>query len=644
MCGIAGIYRRQNPEESDLSRVQAMTDVIAHRGPDDFGYLLLDSRDGRFQIGQAGFQRQPCDVCLGNRRLSIIDLSPNGRQPIPNETNDTFVVFNGEIFNYVELRDGLAAKGHVFRSQTDTEVIVHAYEEWGADCVTRFNGMWALVLWDQRKRELFCSRDRFGIKPFYYYIDDDVFLFASEVKGILPAMDTRPSADYGVLSDYLLRRSLCRTRDTFFEGIKRLEPSHNLVVSAGEVYSSQYWDYRTQSQAYDDHQPVETFRDLLDDAVRLRLRSDVPVGIALSGGLDSTSILADAARRTDALKLKAFTAVFPGERFDEHEYASLASRHFGAELFCIDYQPDHFIQDLRCITWYLDYPTLEGQVLPRWHIMRLASRHVKVILEGQGADEMLAGYISRYFDLYLIDELRRMKSGHRLETLKKLLGSCQDIHRRHSRSLYVRLLRHLTPKSLRDRRRIRADNRAYTREFVGMFPRRREAPWVQEFDDQLTNVMHYDHARGILPMLLKFGDSLSMAFSIESRLPFLDHRLVEFVFRLPPHHKLDGSLSKGILREAMTGTIPDRIRERQGKVGFETPLSRWIGHCMDSGVRPLLLSRRCRDRGIFDLKKIDRLLTQQVQGAAHLEYSIFQWLSVELWFRLFIDGEGMSMS
>lgn len=647
MCGIAGIFRRRIPTESDPSRLRAMTDIMAHRGPDDFGYLLLDSRNGDFQIGQAGFTPGPYDVSMGHRRLAIIDLSPSGRQPISNETSDIFAVFNGEIFNYLELRGELAAKGHVFRSQTDTEVIVHAYEEWGPDCVSRFNGMWALALWDQRKRELFCSRDRFGIKPFYYHLDDEVFLFASEIKGILVALDTRPRANYSVLGNYLLDASLCHTPDTFFEGIKSLESSHNLLVSSAGVRTHRYWDYHTQSQAYDDHRPVETFHDLLDDAVKLRLRSDVPVGIALSGGLDSTSLLACAARWTDAHNLTAFTVVFPGEPFDESEYAQLACHEIGAELLRIEYQPERFMEDLRCVTWSLDYPALDAQVLPRWRLMRLASRHVKVILEGQGADEMLAGYVTRYFGTYLVDELARMKSGRRLPTLKKLLASTREMYRQHGGAVYLGLLRRLAPEALLRRNFLRrceralARNRVYSREFSDLCGSPAEAPRAPEFEDRLTDLMHYDHSTWILPRLLKFGDALSMASSLESRVPFLDHRLVEFVFRLPVHHKLNGAVSKGILRDAMTGAIPERILSRKDKIGFRTPLSRWILDAMDSGVRPLLTSSRSKERGIFDLKKVERILAQHAEGGADAARSIFQWVSVELWFRLFIDGEGL---
>ena len=391
-----------------------MTETIAHRGPDDFGYLLLNSRDGKFQLGQEDFEERPVDVSLGHRRLAIIDLSANGHQPMQNETGEVFIVYNGEIFNYLELRRRLIASGHVFRSRSDTEVVVHAYEEWGVDCVEKFNGMWAFAIWDQRKREVFCSRDRFGIKPFYYYLDEHAFLFASEIKGLLPAMQTSPRADYGIVKDYLLNGRLCRTPKTFFQGIKRLEPSHNLVVGVKKNRRTRYWDYDTQSQAYDHRRPVESFRSLLDDAVNLRLRSDVPVGIALSGGLDSTTVMACAARHTDPTALKAFTAVFPGERFDEYEYARLASDHFGIRHYSLEYDMKNFIQDLRHVTWCLDYPAPEGQVILRWQLLRLISRHVKVILEGQGADEMLAGYIGKYFTSYMLDEMERLMATGRL--------------------------------------------------------------------------------------------------------------------------------------------------------------------------------------------------------------------------------------
>ena len=641
MCGIAGIYRRKTPDPLDPSRVMAMSDILVHRGPDDFGYLLLDSRDGEFQLAQEGFLPRLCDVCLGHRRLSIIDLSREGRQPMLNGTRDLSIVFNGEIFNYLELRSELADRGHAFRTHTDTEVILHAYEEWGEDCVTRFNGMWAFAIWNQRKREMFCSRDRFGIKPFYYRLDASDFLFASEIKGILAALDTRPRPDHAVVGDYLIDGSLCRTSDTFFEGIKRLPPAHNLVVSTNGVRLSRYWEYPTASK-FDDHDPVETFRELLSDAVRLRLRSDVPVGVALSGGMDSSSILALAAGFMESSRLKAFTAVFPGEDYDESAYARMASQSTGVALYCCDYQAPDFMDDLRQVIWSMDYPALEGQVLSRGRLMSLAGRHVKVVLDGQGADEMLAGYVARYFAPHLLDQLAGKVSGRSDATLRGTLGACFEVHRRYGRRAYEGLFRQIAPQPalLRVRRSFEAGGRVYTREFLRANPGRIERPEAKIFEDRLTGLMHFDHAIGILPMLLKFGDALSMASSVESRLPFLDHRLVEFVFRLPSRYKLRGAASKGILREAMAGLVPEAILSRNDKVGFHTPLARWMRNCMESGVRPVLLSKRCRERGIFDVNQVERMLARQARGEAHIEHSIFRWLTVELWFRLFIDGDG----
>ncbi len=569
MCGIAGIYRRHSPDAGDPSRLVAMSGRLAHRGPDDFAYLLLNSLDGTFQLAQEGFAHQPSDICLGHRRLSIIDLSSHARQPMAGPDNDLFLVFNGEIFNYLELREQLVSRGYRFRTHSDTEVILHAYREWGENCVTRFNGMWALAIWDQRRRRMFCSRDRFGIKPFYYRLDDSAFIFASEIKGILPALETPPGADYSVLSDYLIDGTLCRTNATFFEGILRLPPAHNLIVSSTSVVLGRYWDYKTQSQAYDKRQPVETFRELLSDAVKLRLRSDVPVGVALSGGIDSSSILGLAGRFTDSGRLKTFTAVFPGERFDESEFASIAAEAAGAEIFRVDYQPSDFIHDLRRVIWSLDYPSLEGQTLVRWQLMNVASGHVKVILEGQGADEMLAGYVGRYFAPYLFDELARTAMGRRSLSLRELVASSAEVRRKFGFRVYQGLVREMAPRWLPHRaiRKLWARNRVYTRDFARRNAGRLETP-SGVFDDRLDAVLHFDHETAILPLLLKFGDALSMASSIESRLPFLDHRLVEFTFGLPaqlqtPRVGFQADLARG---DGRNRARSDPAPQRQGRV------------------------------------------------------------------------------
>ncbi len=611
-----------------------MTDALVHRGPDDFGYLQLSSSDGRFALGQEVLSAESWDLCLGNRRLSIIDLSANGRQPLANETSDVFVVHNGEIYNHVELRQLLESKGHRFRSRTDTEMIVHAYEEWGPGCVERFNGMWAFAVWDQRSRELFCSRDRFGAKPFYYHLDAELFVFASEIKAILAAMDERPRPDHAVIADYLTNGSVCHTADTFFAGIQRLEPAHNLLVSASSSRRVRYWDYTSQSHAYDQRHPVDTFRSLFDDAVRLRLRSDVPIGIALSGGLDSTAVLAEATRQRDGLPLQAFTAVFPGERFDEREHARHAASECGAELRTAQYSPDHLLEDLGRVIWHLDYPSPLAQILPRWNVMRLASGHVKVILEGQGADELLAGYVGDYVGPYLADQWARLRSGPRRDALRNFYDGWLAIYRGHGLGGYPWLMRQQLAKMMPAR------DDVYTRDFRELDAERaREAP-APLFSDRLTNRMHADHARAKLPMLLKFGDAISMAHSLESRLPFLDYRLVEFGFQLPVDHKFAHGQSKVVLREAMAGAMPERNRARRDKVGFITPVTRWMRQRLTPDIRPVLLSDRARARGILDPRRLERRLAE-LEWRESAGPQVYRWLSVELWFRAFIDGDGI---
>ncbi len=642
MCGIAGIYRRRGFRDSDPLRLTAMTDAIIHRGPDDFGYLLGDTRQGRIEIGQGGFAPGTYDVLLGHRRLSIIDLSVKGRQPLHNETRDVFIVFNGEIYNHIELKQTLAARGHQFVSATDTEVIVHAYEEWSEDCVGQFNGMWALAIWNQRKRELFCSRDRFGVKPFYYFLTDDVFIFASEIKAILPALDGCPSPDGGVIYDYLLRGELCYGPETFFERIKRLEPAHNLTISANSVKKQRYWNYRARSHEYDYSRPIDTFRELFQDAVSLRLRSDVPVGMALSGGLDSTSVLA-AARKHRGDAIKSFSAIFPGYEYDESRYAQLAARHFGSELFCIDYQPNRLVHELERVIWYMDYPALFGQILSRWEIMRLASRHVKVILEGQGGDELLAGYVDRYFGHYALDEICHLKPGHLVHSLKDLWASARNRYRWDGPGPYYNLIKdfaaHFNWRIIRPTVARRAVNPEFKKAFHASSTYR---SLDRPFEHDLNNALYHDHAQRTLPMLLKFGDAISMAFSVESRVPFLDYRLVEFVFALPYYHKFSGSTSKCLLREAFQDILPQEILAREDKVGFVTPRAQWLKNCMETEIKPLLLSDRTRARKIFNVEEMSRLLDKYMRGQTNISRSVFRWVSIELWYRLYIDGDGAS--
>jgi len=641
MCGIAGIFRRRGVDGSGPRRLRAMTDTILHRGPDDYGYLLLDSRAGSFTLGQSLALDRRCDVLLGSRRLSIIDTSPAGRQPMTSEERDIFVVVNGEIFNYLELRRDLQAEGHRFSSASDTEVIVHAYEEWGPDCVNRFNGMWAFALWDQRRRRLFCSRDRFGAKPFYYFVDDDVFVFASEIKAVLQGLPRRPSPNWGPIHAFVRWNTLCQSDETLFEGIRRLPAAHNLLVSSDRTETTSYWSYDSQSQEYDYRRPEETFAGLLDDAVRLRLRSDVPIGIALSGGMDSTAITALARRHLGSGALKVFTAEFPGTRHDERRHAELVARRFGAEFNVTDYRPKSLTEDLRRVTWHMDHPASSGQILPRWQLMELAARHVKVILEGQGSDEMLAGYPGRYFGPWFRDELHNLTSRDLLRASARIVTAMVEKYRRSERHPLRAVVSRLFPMLQPRRRMLAASERALTPAFRELGRRSTgRLPDAPHHRDRLTNALLDDHSRGMLPRLLMFGDAISMGWSLESRMPFLDYRLVEFVFGLPTRWKYDGIESKIILKRSLKDVLPSEILARKDKIGFGTPIDQWIDDCLDSEVRPLLLSSRARSRGIFDSAEIEKALARFIGGDTAIAGSIFAWISIEIWFQECIDGEG----
>jgi len=641
MCGIAGIFRRRGLDGSGPRRLRVMTDTILHRGPDDYGYLLLDSRDGSFTLGQEVTLDRRCDVLLGSRRLSIIDTSPAGRQPMTNEERDVFVVFNGEIYNYLELRRDLQAQGHRFSSDSDTEVIVHAYEEWGPSCVKRFNGMWAFALWDQRRHRLFCSRDRFGAKPFYYFIDDDVFVFASEIKAVLQGLPRRASPNWGPIYAFLKWNTLCHTDETLFGDIRRLPAAHSLLVSSDLTEMTPYWCYDSQTQEYDYRRPEETFAHLLDDAVRLRLRSDVPVGIALSGGMDSSSVTALASRHLGRSALKVFTAEFPGTRHDERRHAELVARRFGAEFHVTDYRLKSLTEDLRRVTWHMDHPASSGQVLPRWQLMELAARHVKVILEGQGSDEMLAGYLDRYFGPWFRDELHNLTPRDLLRVSGRLTAAIIERYRRSGWNPLRAVAGRLFPMIQRHRRMFAASERALTPAFRELGRQSAGRPPDEpRRGDRLTNALLNDHSQDILPRLLMFGDAISMGWSLESRLPFLDYRLVEFVFGLPARWKFDGIESKIILKRALKDVLPSDILARKDKIGFGTPIDQWIRNCLDSEVRPLLLYSRARSRGIFDSAEIEKALARFGGGDTAIASLIFSWISIEIWFQVFIDGEG----
>ncbi len=621
MCGIAGLWRRNNLDPTDSARIECMAHTLFHRGPDDFGYLLADALRARVSVGQQLTTDFVPDLLLASRRLSIVDLSTAGRQPIANETNDVFVVFNGAIHNYIELRMELEACGHTFRTRTDTEVIVHAYEEWGENCARRFNGMWAYVIWDVHQRRLVCSRDRFGIKPLFVAWHGDTFYFASEVKALLAANELPVAPNLQYVRRYMTMDVCENGRDTAFAYIFQVPSGHNLVVTENGHSEIPYWRYTDQSQHYDYKHPMETFRALFRDAVRIRLRSDVPVALLLSGGLDSSSIAVHAQKETSSME--AYTAVFPGFEYDESRYATLSATHAGIPLHRVEYKSERFLEDLASVTWHLDTPPRRGQELVRWQLLQAVSTKARVVLEGQGADELLAGYPQRYTAPYLRAELGTLRPWNLHHRLPRMISAFKLLNNTRPQLLRIRT----TPRSASVPPILSAslDDREHTNTNLAPPP----------YSDPLTNALYSDHALGLLPELLHFGDAISMGHSVESRLPFLDHRLVEFVFGLPFDDKMRGAETKHIMRRAFAEDLPQGILSRRDKVGFATPFEQWVNPHTGELCK-LLNSQRMSARGIFDPEGLRHHVSRfEADGSG--TNRIFRCSALELWFRRYID-------
>jgi asparagine synthase (glutamine-hydrolysing) len=612
MCGIGGIFRA-NGGPVDPSSVKRMCDVIAHRGPDDEGYYFSPAEPG---------------IGLGHRRLAILDLSETGRQPMPDESGRLWLSFNGEIYNHPEIRETLAARGHRFRSRTDTEVILHAYEEWGIECAARFNGMWAFALWDGVRDRLFLSRDRFGVKPLYYLAREDGFVFGSEIKAILAIRPEERVPNLPYLAAFLAYGMMDHGEETCFRNIRSLPPGHSMVVTADGLKTVRYWDLGQEAAAGVDGTAgpgrrglEERFLHLLKDAVRLRLASDVAVGACLSGGLDSSAIVSLASSCVQGLP--TFTSVFEDPCCDESRFAAQVEERYRTRPHHVRPDAQGFIEALSRMIWFQDEPGAAYGIFPQWKVMEEASHHVRVILDGQGGDELLAGY-HHFLPHYLLT-LRDDPSVERGDFVKT-----RDLLKRlYGPQLASPFLRGSDDPEYR-KAAIAPDLRtqvpAGSRDFAGPFAH------------HLDNVLYKALTRDILPGLLHYQDRMSMAFSLESRVPFLDYRLVRFCFTLPYGSKIRQGMTKAILRDAVAGIVPETIRSRKDKMGFPAPLSGWIRGELRPLVHDLLLSDRPAGRGVLDPVTVKKRLEDHMNASCDHTWEIWRWLSLEVWFREFIDG------
>lgn len=618
MCGILGWI--EDGAETHSQKFEAALDTLAHRGPDDRGVF-----DGRGAL-------------LGHRRLSIIDLSGGGHQPMRNVASGAIIVFNGEIYNYLELRTELELHGHIFRTQSDTEVLLHAYLEWGPSALNRLNGMWAFAIWQPAKRCLFVARDRFGVKPFYYTHRNDNFAFASEPKALLELFPELRKADDVAVYKFLAEGMLYTEGSSFYQDVRTLPPGHcgEYHAETGQFKLTRYWDYpeASDSSGLDRNDAADEFTCLFEDAVRLRTRSDVPVGVTLSGGLDSTAVLAAAMRQPSGDHV-CFTSVYGGKDKGEAEWAKIAAHPYGMKPVEAEAPKDGWLETLRQISWHMDGPGYSPAVYPLWHLMREARKQgVYVLLEGQGADEALGGY-PQYAMIALLGMLRSVKSGSDLtRVIQSWRRLCATFTQRWA---MLWLLRESFPGLVSFNRRragaymtLSGDFKATVeKHLIGNAPTEtRDLAY-----DPVTTRLHQDHSRNILPGLLHYGDVISMAHGVESRLPFMDYRLVEWMFAHGGEIKIHEGQTKWVLRQYLQHVGQSRIAERKDKLGYPTPVERWLSENNGAMVRDLLLASDTKITRFCDSQGIEKLLNKHLSGRPGSGNHLYRLISTELWMR-----------
>jgi len=631
MCGICGIFSFKdtvNPLD-----VEKMNRTLKHRGPDDEGYLVADTKTGTFSpkigsdtvptlrdrfksIGEP--ERFKANLLFGHRRLSIIDLSDKGHQPMIYD--DNWIIYNGEIYNYLELRKELMEKGYAFRSNTDTEVIMAAYKEWGVDCFNRLNGMWALALWDQVKRRLLCARDRFGIKPFYFLITENYFVFASEIKAILAfGLSTVEPNDRAVF-EFLTYGLVDHLNETFFKGIHRLMPGEYLLIDeSGGCQSNRWWHLEHNDSPCD---ITSTFRDLFRESVKIRLRSDVPVGSCLSGGLDSSYVVSQMADLINPVN--TFSAVYgPGQRGDESEYIDLVVEKTIARKHTIIPSADGLVEDIDKILYHQEEPFGSTSIFAQWKVMELAKeRNVTVLLDGQGADEQLGGYY-QYFGIHFANLFKRLRWG-------RLTRAILDYIKLHQNSKVFKYAVYFALPQ-----RIQIKTRKLEIPLASAF-RKKHSDHLPPVLCRDTNEVFCQYMEFNLPQLLRFEDKNSMAFSRETRLPFLDYRLAELIYSLPFEKKIDGAITKKVLRDAMDGMVPERIKQRYDKMGFETPEASWFRNELESFITSILFSDAFKRRKYWEPKAVQKLYNKFLHGDGESNI-LWRIICTELWIRSFID-------
>lgn len=621
MCGIAGFVTNKRTDDP-VAVLRGMANAISHRGPDDEGFFEARLPGGNWLVG------------LAHRRLSIIDLS-TGHQPLGNEDGSIQIVFNGEIYNFQLLRSELEAAGHRFATHSDTETIVHAYEEWGDDCVARFRGMFAFALWDGPRQRLFLARDRFGKKPLFLRETADSLLFASEIKAILAFPGTRPAVDAAAIHDYLTYRYVPGPA-TLFDGIRKLPPGSIAVWEQGRLSERRYalpsdGDVLIEPAVPQD--PVRVFMHALEEAVRIRMVSDVPFGAFLSGGIDSSAVVGLMSRHSNH-PVKTFSVGFAESAYSELDYARVIARQFGTDHNELVVSQDDLMAFLPALVRFRDAPVAEPSDIPIYLLSREAAKTVKMVLTGEGSDEFLGGYPKHVFERY-VRPYQRIPRIVRKGLIEPLVAALPYGFRRAKTAILT-----LGLERFEDRmpRWFGALSDRECERLVAVVPARKTRRHVQfatpESNSPLRRILYFDQTSWLPDNLLERGDRMTMAASIEARMPFMDHELAAYVSSLPDRYRVHGRITKWLLREGMKHLLPAAILDRP-KVGFRVPVNEWFRTSMRDHLFDHLTGPDSRTSAYYIRPVLLQVLDEHVNGRQNHEKLLWCLLNLEVWHRVY---------